>query len=329
MIIPAALVRKHDIVRPYLTVVERVVKDVLRAYADKKGFAFLGRLKETASVAEKIETGRYRSWAALDDLYACSLVVPTLDHETATVEFLRDRFDCIAVKSRGSLQKDPAVFRFDSTRFIGRVGKRLIPQATQDVLEMLFEVQVRTAFEHAWLSTTHALAYKGGKVDWRRLRLAAQLKASVEQLDALVTGYDVLVEEMVTQRWPAVEAKRQVEDFFRRRIEGGELPHQLEPASWLRFCDNFLAIVVAAKQGYVEDKVAAAAEALAHVEEELNTTPLGAIPMSLSLLQICIGALAKRGGLSRPLRRYVPLVTDELRDLYPQVAVLGQGFSIQ
>jgi ppGpp synthetase/RelA/SpoT-type nucleotidyltranferase len=328
MIIPSALAQKHDHVRPYLAVVEGAVKDLLRGYADENGFAFVGRLKETNSVAEKIETGRYPSWSSLDDLYACCLVVPTLAHEPAAVEHLRQRFECIEVKSRGSLLKDPAVFRFDATRFIGRIPERMMPQASRDVLDVRFEVQVRTAFEHAWSSTTHALAYKGGRVDWRRLRLAAQLKAAVEQLDALISGYDVLVEEMAAQQWPEVEAKRNVETFFRERIESGRLSRDFEPSSWMRFCDNFLAIILAARAGYVDDKVDVADQALAVIELELVDTASAGAPRSLSLLQLCMGILAKHGSIKRPLRRYVPLITQELTDLYPEVRVLGPGFAV-
>ncbi|MBW4053502.1 MAG: hypothetical protein HIU85_18980, partial [Proteobacteria bacterium] len=256
--------------KPYLAVVEGAVKDILRAYADDNGFAFIGRLKNTKSIAEKIETGRYPSWSSLDDLYACCLVVPTPGHDAPTVQHLCQRFACVELKSRGTSQKDPTVFRFDATRFIGRLTPSSMREASENVLNVCFEIQVRTAFEHAWSCTTHALAYKGGKVDWRRLRLAAQLKAAVEQLDALIAGYDAVVEEIAAQRWPEVEAKRQIESFFRDRIESGQLPRELEPESWLRFCDNFLAIVVAAKSGYVEDKVTVAGQALAHVERELT-----------------------------------------------------------
>jgi hypothetical protein len=102
----------------------------------------------------------------------------------------------------------------------------------------------------------------------------------------------------------------------------------LAPGSWLRFCDNFLAIVLAAKSGYVDNKVEVAEAALAIIEQELLALPPERVPRSISLLQLCIGALAKHGSINRPLRRYVPLVTQELRDLYPQVHVLGNGFSI-
>lgn len=328
MIIPSAVARKHENVRPYLAIVEKLVKDILRTFAENEGFAFIGRLKETESVAEKIETGRFASWDMLDDLYACCVIVPILKDEGRALEFLRQHFRCTEVKQRGSTQKDPSIFRFDATRFIGSVDERLMPNATQHIREVRFEVQIRTAFEHAWSAATHSLAYKGGQVDWRRLRLAAQLKAAVEQLDSLITGYDEIIDTIAPQVWPEVEAKRRIESFFRERFNTGSLPSELEPYSWLRFCDNLFAVVLASKRGFVNDKMNATAVALAQISNELDSLPFAQIPRSISLLQFCLGALAKQDGLTRPLERYVPLITAELRDFYPEVTRLGNGFVV-
>jgi ppGpp synthetase/RelA/SpoT-type nucleotidyltranferase len=328
MIVPAELSRKHAVVKPYLSVVEGTVRDILRKYADDRGYAYIGRLKNTESLAEKIETGRFPTWLSLDDLYACCVIVPTLQEEPEALDFLKTKFSIVGLKSRGTAQKDPSTFRFDATRFIGRIGSELLPQASPEVLGIQFEVQIRTAFEHAWSAATHALAYKGGKVDWRRLRLAAQLKASVEQMDALISGYDNFIGSIAPQQWPDVQAKQEIEEFFRERFNNGQLFVGLEPSSWLRFCDNFLVIVLSSKPRYVRDKVASVKEALNLVAKELDCLTPDQIPRSLSLLQFCIGALTKRGGIAGPLSRYIPLITTELKALYPQVSSLGPGFDV-
>lgn len=328
MIVPAVVARKHEIVKPYLSVVETTVRDVLRRYSDDRGFAYIGRLKDTESLAEKIETGRFPTWSSLDDLYACCVIVPTLHEEPDGLAFLQSTFSTVVIKSRGIGQKDPATFRFDATRFVGRIDPKMLPQASADVLNIRFEVQIRTAFEHAWSAATHALAYKGGRVDWRRLRLAAQLKASVEQMDALISGYDSFVGAIAPQQWQDVQAKERVEEFFRERFQSGQLFEGLKPSSWLRFCDNFLVIVLASRSKYVKDKVASVNQALDLIAAELECLTMDQMPRSLSLLQFCIGMLSKRGGISGPLPRYVPLITTELKALYPQVTNLGPGFDV-
>jgi hypothetical protein len=106
------------------------------------------------------------------------------------LEFLERAFVTVRIKRRGSSNKAPEVFRFDTTRFIGKLR---IPEniSTDDPLyQIQFEVQVPSAFEHAWSVTTHALTYKGEHVEWNRFRLAAQLKAAVEQLDILILAFE-------------------------------------------------------------------------------------------------------------------------------------------
>ena len=181
MIVPASVLQKHKYVRPYLEKLGQHVRDVVGGYCDRKGYAYAGRAKSSESLAEKIETGRYAKWSDLDDLFACTIVIPTLTDEPEVLEFLRQAFTEDRLERRGSTLKDPAVFRFDTTRFIGCLGPSEI-ERNPVLATMKFEVQVRTAFEHAWSVTTHALTYKAGQVNWRHLRLAAQLRSAIEQL---------------------------------------------------------------------------------------------------------------------------------------------------
>ena len=52
-------------------------------------------------------------------------------------------------------------------------------------------------------------------------------------------------------------------------------------------------------------------------------------PGSISLIQFVLGALAKGGIVSTPLRRYAPVVTSELRDLYPDVEQSAGTFDFE
>ena len=59
-----------------------------------------------------------------------------------------------------------------------------------NIYNITFEIQVKSAFEHAWAVSTHDLVYKSPEIDWKRLRLAAQIKANVEQLDTLILAFE-------------------------------------------------------------------------------------------------------------------------------------------
>jgi ppGpp synthetase/RelA/SpoT-type nucleotidyltranferase len=329
VIIPAQLSQKHNHDKPYLEAVQNRVRDRLVQYCSQKGYAFIGRLKDTESLFEKIETGRFAKWSQLDDLYGCAIVVPFLDDEEPVIDWLRQQFEIVDTRLRGTTLKDPAVFRFDATRVIGKL--RASDFANETPLSAIsFEVQVRTAFEHAWSVATHSLAYKGERVDWGRMRLAAQLKASVEQLDMLVLGFEGAADAIHKQRWPEVATRARIEEVFRSRFEACTLPDEIKPVSWMRFCENLQRLILSTTanpgQGFAAQKFVEGR--LSVIEAALDKVKLD-YPRSLSLLQFCIGVLAEADVINGPLKKYTPYVSDELRSLYPKTRVLGTSFDFE
>lgn len=329
MIIPPQIQRKHGQVQPYIIDVSSRVRDAVATFCDARGYPFAGRLKDGESLAEKIESGRFARWGELDDLYACSVIIPTAAEEADVLAYLRSCFRQVECRARGETQKDPSVFRFDATRFIGALEPRAVPHASAALLGVHFEIQIRTAFEHAWSVTTHALAYKSSRIDWRHLRLAAQLKAVVEQLDQIIVGFEQSASTIVEQSWPEVRTKHAIHEFFEKEIAAGSVPRELAPASWSRFCDNLYNVTRAASRDRGADVAKHVQAALQGVSAELAMLKPGTFPRSVSLLQFCIGALVRNGVLSGPLHRYTPLVTDELLSLFPECSVLGAGFDVE
>jgi len=329
VIVPAQLTQKHNLFHPYLEQIEERAKGRIFAYCSAHGYAFIGRLKDTESLFEKIETGRFANWSSLDDLYGCSIVIPFLEDENMVIEWLRSEFDVINLKLRGATQKDPTVFRFDATRIIARL-KGPVLTVDSPLAKIAFEVQIRTAFEHAWSVATHSLAYKGERVDWSRLRLAAQLKATVEQLDMLVLGFDAAAAAIHAQNWPDVAVRSRIEDLFRSRFDRGQLPAEVKPASWMRFCENVQRLILSTSRKRLSGN-----EAQSFVEKRLGTieTELDRAgpdyPRSLSLLQFCVGVLAETGHIEGRLHNYVPYLSRELLSLYPKSEIAGPGFDAE
>lgn len=328
MIVPPLVTSKIEFARPYLEAVGSKVKDLVLAHCERHGFAFMSRHKEAESLAEKIETGRYENWSDLDDLFACTIVVPTLTYEEPILEFLKTTFLEVVTRKRGSSQKDPSVFRFDSTRFIGKLRPPSSDDASEEVFKILFEIQIRTAFEHAWSVTTHALSYKAQQVDWRNLRLTAQLKASVEQLDNLILGFEESAKFISEHYWPEVQAMKNLEQFFAGEIRKGAIPQEVQPSNWTRFCENVVSLLKSSnrrERGVRPDQLAD--EAITVLHTEISTLTLSSFPRSISLLQFVFGVLAKTRTINAPFHRYYPVVTRELVELYPGVAGFEQTFN--
>lgn len=330
MLVPASILQKHRYERPYLDVLAQRVRDVVAGYCDRQGYAYAGRIKSSESLVEKIETGRYAKWSDLDDLFACTIVIPTLSDEAGVLKFLRQAFIEDRLRSRGSTLKDPAVFRFDTTRFIGRLGPGEI-ERNPVLAAMKFEVQVRTAFEHAWSVTTHALTYKASRVSWRYQRLAAQLRSAIEQLDQVVSGFEGAAEFIAEQEWPSIRAHQEIQGRFQQHVQAGRVPQEVAPESWTRFCDNLYRIISSSAESgpgaAVRPRIIDTA--LDAIDSEIARSSGARFPRSISLLQFSLGALAKRRILTSALQKYVPLLTDELLDLFPDVSVLGKRFDLE
>src|ERR1043166_5046381 len=117
MITSARILNKYRSVEPYLEIIRQNVRDSLLVFCEQEGHALVAaRIKTLESVSEKVETGRFDGWCKLDDLVATTIVIPTLAHERRVIEFLRESFQEVLIRPRGSALKAPDVFRFDCTR---------------------------------------------------------------------------------------------------------------------------------------------------------------------------------------------------------------------
>src|SRR5258707_1221668 len=113
MIIPAILSQKFVFYQPIVNIIAVKVRETLSNYCDQKGYAFMSRIKTLESLAEKIETGRFQKWSELDDLFACTIIIPTLSQEDEVADFCKSTFPFIRMIKRGKTLKAPDVFRFD------------------------------------------------------------------------------------------------------------------------------------------------------------------------------------------------------------------------
>jgi ppGpp synthetase/RelA/SpoT-type nucleotidyltranferase len=189
---PSILERRYNEYSPFLEGTAKQVKSILVNFCEIHGYAFSSRIKTIESLAEKIETCRFKSWSNLDDLFACTIIIPTLFHEEEVTKFCKDIFQIERTTKRGQNRKSPDTFKFDSTRIYAKLrrSEHINNSELLNIYDITFEIQIKSAFEHAWSVSTHDLVYKNDEIDWKKLRLAAQIKANVEQLDTLILAFD-------------------------------------------------------------------------------------------------------------------------------------------
>jgi len=323
MITPTQILNKYRSLEQYLEPVRRRVRDSITVLCDQEGFASVSRVKTLASVSEKVETGRFRNWDGINDLVAFTIIVPTLADEPVALRYLSETFETVDFKPRGGSLKSPETFRFDSTRFIGRLG---VPEEADRgfIHDVPFEIQIKSAFEHAWAVTTHALAYKSPDVSWSKRRLTAQLKAAVEQLDTLVLSFNDSAKYIQSSDWPEIKAKGDLRNFFSEALASNLIPEELAPYDWSRFVDNIYRVVESGANRPRPDHISRSIRTA--FNDEIKLFPRDAFPRSISLWQFVFACLCKSGHISNPLRDHWPLITPELEDLYPALKTFGPRF---
>lgn len=325
MITPAEINSRYSLAEPYLQVLREQVRATLFAYCDKNEFALVSRIKSVDSLSEKIESGRFSSWSQIDDLVAFCVVVPTLAEEGSVIEFLSRTFNQARLTRRGQTKKSPQVFRFDSTRFVGTLAT---PPSTElrEIDAIKFEVQVRTAFDHAWVVTTHALSYKAGVVDWKQQRLAAELKATTEKMDLLIEAFREASVKVQDSPWPEIDAKRKIYDFFLLATDTKRIPGEMAPRDWSRFVDNVYELGQRC-YGRATEPTDIAGRVIDAVDAELKATGAG-VPLSLSLWQVTFGSVLKKIDIPLNFHNYWPLITADLETFYPGVKAVQTRFEM-
>jgi ppGpp synthetase/RelA/SpoT-type nucleotidyltranferase len=313
---PSRLSEFYQTSLPAMEAVKSYVSQTLRPWCDRNGYLYAGRIKDLESLSEKIETGRFPSWSSMDDLYACTVVVPTAEHDEKVLKFLQEIFEEVEVRRRNSTKKPPEVFRFDSTRFIGKirsqVGLDLVPGADA----VAFEVQVPSAFEYAWQVVTHDLVYKSENIDWRKARLAAQLKAAVEQIELIIAGFQANVSFVPESSYPEFETKQKIITAFKELMNEGTISGGLAPHRWSRFADNVYDLVKSYSRNFytIPHDVDTLLEA---VSSHLRQTGSARDLMSGSLHQVIVGCInARIVGGPATLDNFVLVDSSELRDFH-------------
>ena len=145
---------------------------------------YFSRLKEIESFALKVESGRFPRPEAIEDYFACTIVVPNQQEIRIAEAFIQNLF---IVDSRRPPYDDQTTkpadsFRFDDLRFY--VKWKPDPSLPVPIFATTqFEIQVKTFLQHAWSIATHDLIYKTDSNSWGKSRIAFQVKAMLEHVE--------------------------------------------------------------------------------------------------------------------------------------------------
>jgi ppGpp synthetase/RelA/SpoT-type nucleotidyltranferase len=142
------------------------------------------RVKELPSFALKIESGRFPKPEALEDFFACTLVVANANEIAKAEQIVRENFTLLERRPKRADQTHKAAdaFPFDDLRLYVSLPVNLaLPES--EMTNVTFEVQIKTFLQHAWSIATHDLLYKAADPNWSTARIAFQIKAMLEHAE--------------------------------------------------------------------------------------------------------------------------------------------------
>ncbi len=323
MIVAPPIKQEFERKYPFIKILHANVRDIVFNYCSNNGYAFIDRIKTLDSLSEKIETGRFKKWSDIEDFYACTIIIANLKQEAEILTFLKSSFKQVELKKRGGTLKAPDVFRFDNTRFIGTLKQSGVET---EISKINFEIQIKTAFEHAWSVSTHSLVYKSNDIDWKLLRIAAQLKSSVEQLDMIVSGAKSLNPYITLHNWPEINIKKFILEKTNEFLSNKNVPDELKPKDSSRFSENlfsFFRPLVKDSKTYNKDLTRFFEKA----HEFANSLGQEKFPRSISLIQYFIG-VANELDYNSEIGKYIPLITMEMETIFPKIKSINTRFLI-
>jgi ppGpp synthetase/RelA/SpoT-type nucleotidyltranferase len=183
MKIPLSIREAYDVQFDLNQGLKRIVDDII-GNLKRPRWHYESRIKEVESFAVKIESGRASKPTALEDFFACTLVVPNSTELKQAELLVQGSFDVKyqRPKDPAETRKEATAFPFDDLRlYVTRKNAGALPPTPLD--QIIFEVQIKTFLQHAWSIATHDLVYKTDDVRWSKDRIAAHIKAMIEHAE--------------------------------------------------------------------------------------------------------------------------------------------------
>jgi ppGpp synthetase/RelA/SpoT-type nucleotidyltranferase len=282
MKVPQSVGDLYDQRKPLLDKLGVDVESLVRGHIPRE-WHFISRVKSRESFALKVETGRFPKPEAMEDLFACTVVVRNVAEVSHAEAIITSLFDVLERRppTGGNSRARPETFDFDHVRlYVSWRDDDRFPLSGYGGIT--FEVQVKTYLQHAWAIATHDLIYKTDEVSWGKARIAAQVKAMLEHAELTITHASSLAAAGEMQRTnEQFDGLRGVIDALRQAWEGE--PERL-PADIRRLAENVQALIeaVGIDSGALrDDLLAERAEGRGPLIETLS--PFGVVVQSLLL----------------------------------------------
>jgi ppGpp synthetase/RelA/SpoT-type nucleotidyltranferase len=221
MKIPKSFLNVYEPFSQELKALGEYVKPRLSKIASQSKGTFDERIKTPESLIIKAEqAGAKKPFLEFDDLYACSIVVPSTVLVGRVLEEVAGEFEI--VENRRKLLP-PEKFAYDDVNLTLRIKKE--ENLKNKFAQIKFELQIKTLLQQAWGSANHDLIYKGKKKSWGLVRVSSQIRALLEMADAVLTKLEQSAENLQrNQLYEEYELRNQIVDLLAANWANDRLP---------------------------------------------------------------------------------------------------------
>lgn len=182
-------------IRLYQGVEAAVISILDRVLPGKVVVATSSRIKDFDSFYEKANRLDNRDlkypvpFDQINDIVGIRIVVIAQRNVAEVCKTIKETIEFTEEEDKAAKLLEKGQLGYESYHLICRLGKdRTKLKEYIDLCDQLFEIQVRTALQHAWAENEHRIQYKKAKnpeLQKRFLRLAAAISSADEEFDRI------------------------------------------------------------------------------------------------------------------------------------------------
>ena len=159
--------------------------------------------------------------------------------------------------------------------------------------------------------------------------LTNQIKASVEQLDMLISGFENINEHITESKDQILSIQIAITDLFISKFESNEIPDVIRPQNLNRFSESIIKLMHHSERVTSNDYRRIRKEILKLITEILDILKKKSYPLSITLYQSILGELIILEPNMFDNSKLNLFITDDVLTFYPQLRLLSNKFNIE